>query len=159
MEVDTRSGSRAGTGSPANTQRAADSTSLPGYGRQLESQAAEKLQELIADVGEDEDEEEVVEEICDFDRPLRENAMDCCAICGESGDKTKPTEKVFQVEFTEHYLVLCNLHEGFFLRKLLNNYVKRVSKRSKVGFIGPLTKEPVEKDMGPSCAQEVSCGT
>lgn len=119
--------------------------------RQLESAAAEKLAEVVDITDEDmeEEEEEDMPETCNLDRPLRKNASDSCAICGEARDAHTPdTDRVLQIEFTEYYIVLCAKHEGMFLRKLLNNYVKRVAKRSKVGYVGPLAKE-----------EEESCGT
>jgi hypothetical protein len=105
---------------------------------QLESKAINDAEMHYAQQLE-EAEEEVVQ-VCSLKRVRRENA-EACAICSDEADVTPAAELVLQLELTEFYIYLCAEHEGLLLQKLLNNYVKRVSKCSKAGYIGPLEKE------------------
>jgi hypothetical protein len=108
---------------------------------ELESKALETLKFELADLPEDEDELiEPVEEICELKRIPRAKA-DACAICSEEGDTTPNKELVLQIELTEFYICLCPKHEGLLLQRLLNNYVKRITKHSKAGFIAGIPKE------------------
>jgi hypothetical protein len=114
----------------------------------MESGHAKQLPSINADleVEEEEAESEPEPEICELDRPERKDCTDCCSICGEDNDTAKPHERMLEIELTDLYIILCSKHEGIFLRKLLNNYVKRQQKKSKTGFTGPLAK-----DLGPVC--------
>ena len=112
----------------------------PVLAHQLESKAIEKLEEELVG-GEGEEDDEVIIQTLSFDRPYGKNASDHCAVCG-SDEELPDHARVLEIEFTDYYIVLCEKHEGEFLKKLLNNYIKRVVKNSKVGFTGPLEKEP-----------------
>ncbi len=49
------------------------------------------------------------------------------------------------VDMDSMAFVLCAFHEGMLLEKLLTNYVKRLRRGSKAGFIGPILKESAEE--------------
>jgi len=106
---------------------------------QLESKA---FKDAEADYAKqlEEEEEDPVAQVCSLKRVKREDG-EACAICSDEADVTPPKELVLQLELTEFYIYLCAEHEGLLLQTLLNNYVKRISKCSKAGYVGPLEKE------------------
>jgi DNA-binding GntR family transcriptional regulator len=106
---------------------------------QLESKAFKDAEQAYAQQLEEEEVEPVVQ-VCSLKRVRREDG-EACAICSDEADVTPPKELVLQLELTEAYIYLCAEHEGLLLQTLLNNYVKRISKCSKAGYIGPLEKE------------------
>lgn len=68
-------------------------------------------------------------------------------LIGMKADSEKDIKDVrLIIDFPITYMVLCAMHEGELLSKLLNNYVKRIHKGGKVGFLGMLRKDdPVKQ--------------
>jgi len=56
------------------------------------------------------------------------------------GDK----EDVLMLDMTFAQVILCRWHEGLLLRKLLENFVRRRKKDSKVGFSDPIERKGLE---------------
>lgn len=51
------------------------------------------------------------------------------------------TEMGLLIDMDSVAFALCSFHEGMLLEKLLTNYLKRIARGSKAGFIAPITKE------------------
>lgn len=43
-------------------------------------------------------------------------------------------------------VVLCSYHEGELIERLLTNYLKRISRKNTVGFVGPIPKPSKENE-------------
>lgn len=79
-----------------------------------------------------------------------------CDLCGDP-ERDSIQDDILKITLIgrdgiENDLILCNLHEGILLQRLLGSYVKRMSckpvrRDKKMGFKGQIPKElPLEQD-------------
>lgn len=69
-----------------------------------------------------------------------------CDACSKKGTIAE-SDFGLVVELKLVTFTLCKRHEGILLERLLTNYVKRLKRGSKVGFIGPIPKTEVEESI------------
>lgn len=72
------------------------------------------------------------------------NTCDAC----DKKDTIKDEGYGLLIDLTQTAFTLCPYHEGILLEKLINNFIKRARRGSRVGFLGPIQKTmgPVKKD-------------
>lgn len=64
-----------------------------------------------------------------------ENVCHACRVPLKAG------ASVLTIDMDSVAFCLCPFHEGMLLEKLLTNFIKRVKRGSKIGFLGPLPKD------------------
>lgn len=91
-----------------------------------------------------------------LERVSAEKAGNCDA-CEQKSGRVLGKAPLLVINHPMTYMCYCPLHEGELLQKLLSNYIKRIRRDSKVGFIGPLVKEEEEaKASGKEQASGIS---
>jgi hypothetical protein len=67
-----------------------------------------------------------------------------CDFCLDT-DNTPDEQPMLMIEGPQTFITCCEYHEGYLIMVLVNNYVKRIKRRSKAGYTGMIPKEEGEK--------------
>jgi hypothetical protein len=89
----------------------------------------------------EEDETQVLFNTVKLSRGRRDKVGPCS---GCSLDASYENDILLVVEFHDTEVVLCHVCEGMLLSKLLGNYLKRINRKSTVGFTDPIRRDIVD---------------